>query len=136
MASRNTPVDNPMANKNASSFGKELADRASEATNSMSDVAQTATKKVDEGRSMAADRLESAASAVQERVGELPGGQRVKEFASAAADRLSTTADYVRTHDAKRMMADVETVVKNNPGPALLVAAVFGFALGRALTRD
>jgi len=69
-------------------------------------------------------------------MGELPGGQRVKELASAAADRFSTTADYVRTHDAKRMMADVETVVKNNPGPALLVAAAFGFVLGRALTRD
>jgi ElaB/YqjD/DUF883 family membrane-anchored ribosome-binding protein len=85
---------------------------------------------------MAADRLEGVASAVQERVRELPGGQRVKELASAAADRLSTTADYMRTHDAKRMMADMETVVKNNPGPALLVAAVFGFVLGRALTRD
>jgi ElaB/YqjD/DUF883 family membrane-anchored ribosome-binding protein len=135
MASRNTPVDNPMANKNAS-FGKELADRASEAKDSISDMARTATKKVDEGRSIAAERLEGVASAVQERVGELPGGQRVKELASAAADGLSTTADYVRTHDAKRMMADMETVVKNNPGPAMLVAAVFGFVLGRALTRD
>jgi hypothetical protein len=27
-------------------------------------------------------------------------------------------------------------VVKNHPGPALLVAAMFGFLLGRALTRD
>lgn len=135
MASRNTPVDNPMAEK-AAAFGKELADRASEAKDSMSDMARAATRKIDEGRSMAADRLESAASAVQERVGELPGAQRVKEYASAAADRLSTTADYVRTHDAKRMMADVETVVKNNPGPALLVAALFGFVLGRALIRD
>jgi len=135
MASRNTPVDNPMADKTAS-FGKELADRASEAKDSISDVARTATRKVDEGRTMAADRLEGVASAVQERVRELPGGQRVKELASAAADRLSTTADYMRTHDAKRMMADMETVVKNNPGPALLVAAVFGFVLGRALTRD
>jgi len=102
----------------------------------MSDMARTATKTVDEGRSLAADRLENAASAVQERVGDLPGGQRVKEFASAAADRLSTTADYVRSHDAKRMMGDLETVVKNNPGPALLVAAVFGFVLGRSLTRN
>jgi ElaB/YqjD/DUF883 family membrane-anchored ribosome-binding protein len=135
MASRNTPVDRSVADKTAS-FGKELADRASEAKDLMSDVARTATTKVDEGRSMAADRLDGVASAVQERVGELPGGQRVKEFASAAADRLSTTADYMRTHDAKRMMADVETVVKNNPGPALLVAAVFGFMLGRSLTRN
>jgi ElaB/YqjD/DUF883 family membrane-anchored ribosome-binding protein len=135
MASRTTPVDNPMADKTAS-FGNELADRAIEARDSMADMARTATRNVDEGRSMVADRLDSAASAVQERVGELPGGQRVKELASAAADRLSTTADYVRTHDAKGMMADMETVVKNNPGPALLVAAVFGFVLGRALTRD
>jgi len=33
-------------------------------------------------------------------------------------------------------MADVETMVKNNPGPALLIAATFGFVLGRALSRD
>jgi len=135
MASRNTPVGNRLADK-ASSFGDELVDRATDAKDSMSDIAAAATKRVDEGHSMAADRLESAVSAVQERVGELPGGQGVKEFASAAADRLSTTAEYMRTHDAKRMMADVETVVKNNPGPALLVAAAFGFVLGRALTRD
>jgi ElaB/YqjD/DUF883 family membrane-anchored ribosome-binding protein len=135
MASRNTPVGNRLADKTAS-FGNELADRATEAKESMSDMAATATKKVDDGRSMVADRLDSAVSAVRERVGEIAGGQRVKDLASAATDRLSTTADYMRTHDAKRMMADVETVVKNNPGPALLVAATFGFVLGRALTRD
>ena len=135
MASRNTPVDRSVADKTAS-FGKELADRASEAKDSISDAARAAVKKVDEGRSMAADRLDGVVAAVQERVGELPGGQHVKDLASAAADRVSTTADYVRTHDAKRMMADVETVVKNNPGPALLVAAVFGFVLGRSLTRN
>ena len=135
MASRNTSVNNPTADK-AASFGNELADRATEAKDSLSDMARTATKKADEGRSMAAQQLENAASAVQERLGDLPGGQRVKELASAAADRLSTTADYMRSHDAKRMMADVESVVKNNPGPALLFAAAFGFVLGRALTRD
>jgi len=124
-----------MADK-AASFGKELADRATEAKDSISDAARTAATKIDEGRSMAAERLESAASTVQDRIGELPGGQRVKELASAAADRFSSTADYVRTHDARRMMADVETMVKNNPGPALLIAATFGFVLGRALSRD
>jgi ElaB/YqjD/DUF883 family membrane-anchored ribosome-binding protein len=133
MASRNTPAS-PRADK-TTSFSDELTDRATEAKDSLSDMARTATKKVDEGRAMAADRLDSAASAVQERMGELPGGQRVKEMAVAAADGLSTAADYVRNRDAKRMMADVEAVVKENPGPALLVAALVGFALGRALTR-
>jgi ElaB/YqjD/DUF883 family membrane-anchored ribosome-binding protein len=60
----------------------------------------------------------------------------VQQFARAAAERLSTTADYVRNHDAKRMLADVEGVVKNNPGVSLVVAAVCGFMLGRSLTRS
>jgi ElaB/YqjD/DUF883 family membrane-anchored ribosome-binding protein len=117
MASRNTSTDRPLSDKGAA-FSQDVADRANEAKDTLSDMARTATKKVEDA------------------VDELPSGQRMKEFASAAAERLSTTADYVRTHDARRMMADVETVVKNNPGPSLLVAAVCGFVLGRALTRD
>jgi hypothetical protein len=66
----------------------------------------------------------------------LPGGERVRDLANATADRLNTTADYMRTHDLNRMASDVEAVVKNNPGPALLVAAAFGFLLGRAMSRD
>ena len=65
-----------------------------------------------------------------------PGGETVRNVARATADRLSTGADYVRSHDAKRMMADVESFVKSNPGPALAIAAAFGFLLGRALSRD
>ena len=131
MASRNTPVGNRLADKTAS-FGNELADRATEAKDSMADMAAAATKKVDEGRSWL--RIAWTVPYRRSRNDGSSGGQRVKELASARP--FSTTADYVRTHDAKRMMADVETVVKNNPGPALLVAAAFGFVLGRALTRD
>ena len=32
------------------------------------------------------------------------------------------------------MMADVETLVKKNPGPALMAAAVVGFLVGRAFS--
>jgi len=116
MASKYTSADSPGA------FGREAADRVREAT--------------DEGRTMVAERLDSAASTIEDRAGDLPGGSRVKEFAQAAADRLGTTADYMRSHDAKRMMADVETVVRNNPGPALLVAAALGFLIGRAVVRN
>ena len=49
---------------------------------------------------------------------------------------MSSTADYLRDADAGRLRGDVETMVKNNPGPALLVAAMFGFLVGRALSRD
>ncbi len=91
---------------------------------------------VNEGRETAANSLGKAASTVHDQADQLPGGPKVKEFAHAAADRLSTTADYMRSHDATRMMADVESLVKNNPGPALVVAAAIGFVLGRALSRD
>lgn len=102
----------------------------------ISGAARTAAEKIDQSRSGAADQLENAAAAVHDAADGLPGGERVKEFAHGAADQLHGTADYVRSHDVNRMMADVETVVKNNPGPALLVAAAFGFLLGRVLTSD
>ena len=44
------------------------------------------------------------------------------------------TADYVREHDVDRMLKDLETLVKNNPGPALVAAAFVGFLAGRALS--
>jgi hypothetical protein len=34
------------------------------------------------------------------------------------------------------MMTDVEGLVTRNPGPSLLVAAAFGFLVGRAMTRE
>ena len=87
-------------------------------------------------RSTAAEGLEAAASTLRDNADQLPGGDTVRGLASSTADRLSNTAEYMRTHDARRMMADVEGIVKKNPGPALAVAAAFGFLLGRALSRD
>jgi ElaB/YqjD/DUF883 family membrane-anchored ribosome-binding protein len=132
MASNYTSTEKPQGG----TFGQEVTDRAREAKDAMSETARAATRRVDEGRTVAAERLEGVASTIEERADELPGGGKVKEFAQAAAERLSTTADYVRSHDARRMMADVETVVRNNPGPALLFAAALGFVVGRSLVRD
>jgi hypothetical protein len=33
-------------------------------------------------------------------------------------------------------MTVIETVVRNNPGPALLIAAALGFVVGRGFVRD
>ena len=135
MPIRNQSPDYPLKDS-ADAIGEQASNRANEASESMSDMARTATDKVNEGRETAAGQLESAASTVHDRADQLPGGPKAKEFAHAAADRLSTTANYMRSHDATRMIADVEGLVKNNPGPALAVAAAFGFLLGRALSRD
>jgi|SwirhirootsSR3_FD_contig_31_23094729_length_576_multi_2_in_0_out_0_2 ElaB/YqjD/DUF883 family membrane-anchored ribosome-binding protein len=60
----------------------------------------------------------------------------VQDMADAATERVTATADYLRNTGATRMKADVEALVKNNPGPAILMAATVGFLLGRALSRD
>jgi ElaB/YqjD/DUF883 family membrane-anchored ribosome-binding protein len=135
MPHKNTSADNPLAHE-TEAVGREVIKGAHQATESIASLAKDAAKKIDAGRSTAAEGLDSAASTIHDRADDFPGGAKVREFAHAAADRMITGADYVRSHDVQRMVSDVETVVRNNPGPALAIAAVFGFVLGRALTRD
>ena len=122
------------------SAARDMTEGARNAATSMTDAARDAARSaaatIDESRSTAADGLDAAASALHDRAEDLPGGETVRNVARATADRLGSSAEYVRTHDAKRMMADVESFVKSNPGPALAIAAAFGFLLGRALSRD
>ena len=134
MSDRN-PFDQSLKNS-VEGVAERVGNGANEVRESISDLARTAKQTVDDTRQTAAERLGSAASAVRDRADQFPGGPKVHQFAHAAADRLSTTADYMRSHDAKRMLADVGRVVKNNPGPSLVIAAAFGFVIGRALTRD
>jgi ElaB/YqjD/DUF883 family membrane-anchored ribosome-binding protein len=113
-----------------------VAETARNAATSMTDAARDVAAKVDESRSTAADGLAAAASALHDRAAGLPGGETVRNVARATADGLGSSAEYVRTHDATRMMANVESFVKSNPGPALAVAAAVGFLVGRALSHD
>ena len=135
MPNKDFPTHGSLADE-ARAAGEQAMGQVGGAREAVSDMAKTAADTIESGRLAAADRLKDAASVVRERSAELPGGERVRDLANAAADRLNTTADYMRTHDLNRMASDVEAVVKNNPGPALLVAAAFGFLLGRAMARD
>lgn len=66
----------------------------------------------------------------------LPGGEKVANAAQATANAVRVAGDYVRDNDAKAMVADVQTLVKNNPGPALLIAVALGFLMARTFSRD
>ena len=132
----NKTTQDSNATADVKTAARDMTEGARKAAASMSDAARDAAATSDESRSTAADGLDAAASALHDRAADLPGGETVRNVARATADRLGSSAEYVRTHDAKRMMADVESFVKSNPGPALAVAAAFGFLLGRALSRD
>lgn len=120
----------------ASTVGDKLSDTAAQVKDKVADLGRTAADKIDENRDAAAMGLDKAASALHEKAESLPGGEKVTGLAHATADKLSSTAEYVREHDVNRMMADVETLVKNNPGPSLLVAAAVGFLIGRAFSNN
>jgi len=122
-----------MAN-NVSTFNDTTAGAASKVAAKVSDTAAQVKDQVDANRQTAAQGLEQAASTIRDKAQSLPGGETVSDLAHSAADKLTATAGYVREHDVNTMMADVETLVKNNPGPALVAAAVVGFLVGRAFS--
>jgi len=135
MSNETTQGSDPMAD-DVRTAARGMTEGAGNAAASITDAAGNAAATIDEKRSTAADGLAAAASALHDRAGDLPGGETVRNVARATADRLGDGAEYVRTHDVTRMRTGVESFVKSNPGPALAVAAAFGFFLGRALSRD
>ena len=116
------------------SLGEKLSDTAGQVKEKVAVLGRSAADKVDENRDAAASGLQKAASALHDKAESLPGGEKITSIAHAAADRMSSTADYVRDHDVDGMMKDVESLVKNNPGRSLLAAAVIGFLLGRTFS--
>lgn len=123
----NSPVDT--AADAVRSIGDKIAHAASTAKLQATDLGRTAAEKIEASRYAAASGLESTASALHQ------GGETFTGLAHSTADKLASTAQYLREHDVKSMMTDVERAVKRNPGIALLAAGVIGFLVGRTLRR-
>ena len=119
-----------------SNLEEKISDTPTQVKDKVSELGYKAAEKIDENRDAAAGGLDKAAGVLHERAENLSGGGKVASLAHATADKLSSTADYVREHDVNRIMGDVGTFVKNNPGPALLAAAVIGFLAGRLFSSN
>jgi ElaB/YqjD/DUF883 family membrane-anchored ribosome-binding protein len=115
---------------------EKVTDAAASAKQKVSEAGRQATDKIDERRGPAAEVMESAASTIHEKAEDLPGGATVKRAAHSAAEKLESTAGYIREHDVKSMLSDMEEIVKRNPGPSLLIAVTIGFLIGRAFRED
>lgn len=118
----------------SSSFSDRVSDTVEQTKNKITEFGSATADKFEQNRVAMASGLEGAAESLHERADQLPGGPKVANLAHTAADKLNTTADFVRQHDLNRMMSDVEDVVKRNPGPSLLVAAGLGFLVARAIS--
>jgi ElaB/YqjD/DUF883 family membrane-anchored ribosome-binding protein len=97
------------------------------------DFGRTAVNKIEENRVSAASALHNAASSLHQSADKLPN---VPEMAHSTAEKVEAVATYMEGHDTRQMMAEMEAVVKRNPGPSLLIAAAFGFLMGRALRNN
>ena len=129
------PYGNQFADESAT-LGEKLSDSAGQVKDKVSDFGRQAADTLNSNRDAAASGLQRAATAIHDKASSLPGGESVTGIARATADKLSSTADYVRDHDVKRMMSDLTVVVKNNPAPSLIAAVVVGFLVGRAFTNN
>jgi hypothetical protein len=129
-------TDKPTIGASSASSDIGSSGNQSRAKSGIAGMGQAAAEKIDSSRSGAAGGLDSAAESLHRQADSMPGGQTVKGAAHTAADALSSTADYVRENDLSSMLSDVQKIVKSNPGPALLTAAVLGFLVARTFSRD
>jgi ElaB/YqjD/DUF883 family membrane-anchored ribosome-binding protein len=110
---------------------EQVTQRATQVKEKVADLGRKAGNKIDEQRVRTADAFDNTASALHE------GGDRFASSTSnvvhAAADKIRSTADYLREHDARAVMDDFEGLIRRYPGQALAAAAVVGFLAGRAL---
>jgi ElaB/YqjD/DUF883 family membrane-anchored ribosome-binding protein len=120
----------------SASATERISDVAAAAKQKAYEAGRQATDQVDAKRGPTADALENAASTVHKTAESLPGGETVRSMAHSTAEKLESTAGYIREHDVKAMFSDVENVVRRNPGPSLLIAAALGFLIGRAFREE
>lgn len=101
--------------------GQETARRA----------AERARETAEETRERAAGGMETAAQRVREQT-EGKGGMQ-GTAGTRLAEGMERTAGYLREHDTRAMMSDLENYIREHPAQSLLVAVALGFVIGRTL---
>lgn len=111
-----------------------MSDATSQVRHKASELGRSAKESIDRNFHNAAGGFEKAASAIRER---MPQGEgRMSGMASTTADKLDSTARYLRTHDTSDLYHGVESWARRNPGAALGAAAGIGLLLGMTMKRD
>ena len=108
-----------------------IGERLSDAKEEVKGLGRTAGEKLDEARHWTAGEVHSAASSV--RTAGQRGSEAIDGLTSATADKLDSTAAYVRGHDAGGMFADLRQVMSRHPVGLFAMAAAIGFLAGAAI---
>ncbi len=124
----------------ASSYGtagssSTSSDLKTRVRDTASRLGQSATDAIESGREAAAHGIKSAADGLRQASSHLPGGPKVREFASRTADGFDRSVQYLRERHAKDMWMDIQEGAKARPVPFLVGALALGFVAGRMLRR-
>lgn len=92
----------------------------------------TQTSGFDRAKKTAADKLQQAAQALQEKSS---GNSELGQYGQRAAAWLERTSDYVSDINPQQVKADLGKQVQQNPGRTLLIAGGIGLLLGAVLRR-
>jgi len=114
----------PEGTGTAARMKQTVKDAASQASEKISDLRRKTVDQIDATREPIASSLDRTASTLHEK------GETAKA-AHTTADKLQSTAEYIRQHDVQAMMGDIQELAKRYPGQCLAVAVGFGFFLGR-----
>jgi len=114
----------------AARMKRSISDKAQDAIESLSELGQRTTDRVESSRESTANALEWTATSLHSRT------DKVSQLGHSAADRIQVGADYLRERDVERILEDVRKLVKKYPGRSLAAAAILGFLLARGLRRS
>jgi ElaB/YqjD/DUF883 family membrane-anchored ribosome-binding protein len=93
-------------------------------------------KTLDNVKTTVADKLESAASTLRQKVSQAENPDDVlMGYGSKASEILNTSASYIRDMDPQKVKTDIQDQVRRNPGRSLLIAGAAGLILGALLRR-
>jgi len=107
-------------------------DVLSTAQEKASELGSQATSGADAGIDKAAGGLDSLASTLRTKTESMGEGQ-VQSMATAAAGKIESGAEMLRSTDTDQNIADLESFVRRKPVESLLIAAGVGYVLSRAL---
>lgn len=120
----------PGVSATAAKMKRQAVNTAEDVRVKAANVAQTAADKLQEQSDRMAATLDRAEWGLHDR------RQRLANAAQSTADKLQSVANYLHENDTNAMADDVKDLIRRNPAPWLIAAAVAGFLIARLFQRE
>jgi len=130
MASHAANAVSGMASQAASNLGTMASHAASDVGTMASQAACNVGKQADELTANCGHNIESFGDTIRKNT---PSSGYLGAASRAVADTVKESGHYIEEHKLSGMAADVVSVIKKNPLPAVCIALGLGWFLGRQL---